>query len=219
MPRSNAIRVVLAVALAGGALLAAGCGGHAMAPVTHASTARHLTSTAGGLALGQVVRIRSLPQRAPAAAVMLQADQPIDPGTAENGATGGSCTADQVWPSTAPGGGQTVTVRFVNLPVRVANTGRTPVRIEIDADVTDDRGREASAVLSANQEWPGPHGRRPDWTSSQGPPIAPGAIVTRYITFPVATGSTITSIALSAQRVRSGGVETMVPDGVRFRGP
>lgn len=181
----------------------------------------HVTSAPSGIALGTPVRIRSVPQQGPREALVLSVGRPIDPDVAGDGASEGSFSAGEVWPSTADqaGGGRTIHVRFVDLPVRVANTGRVPVRVMITGGASDQQGREAAAVLRSGQTWPWPHGRQPDWTSRQGSPIAPGARMTRYITFPVETGSRVTQISLSPTALHRGLVLTMLPDVVTFRGP
>ncbi len=43
--------------------------------------------------------------------------------------------------------------------------------------------------------------------------------MTRYITFPVETGSRVTQISLSPTALHRGLVLTMLPDVVTFRGP
>lgn len=107
-------------------------------------------------------------------------------------------------------------MRYINLPVTVTNVGPGAVRVIITGGATDDRGREANSVLRDNVAWPGPHGRQPDWTSSQSPPIAPGAHATRYITFPLERTSQVATFSLSPQLLSSGR-ELMSPQDVTFR--
>jgi hypothetical protein len=180
-----------------------------------------VTPVVSGNALGTPVTVRNLPQLRPQTRLTLVAGQPIDPGQAENDARGGTFSAAQVWPSTAHAAGvdQVVQVRFVNLPVTVTNVGRAPVRIMITGAATDDQRREAGGVLRSDAAWPGPHGRQPDWTSRQTPPITPGGHITRYITFPIERGSQITEFSVAPNVLYHGAVLEMVPDVVDFRGP
>jgi hypothetical protein len=178
-----------------------------------------VTPVVSGNPLGTPVTVRGLPQLRPQARLTLVAGQPIDPGRAENDAREGSASAAQVWPSTAHAGGdQVVQLRFVNLPVTVTNVGRAPVRIMITGAATDDQRREAGGILRSDAAWPGPHGRQPDWTSRQMPPIRPGGQITRYITFPVERGSQITEYSVAPNVLYHGAVLEMVPDVVDFQG-
>jgi Domain of unknown function (DUF4333) len=170
----------------------------------------------GGLALGTAVRFRNIRQLPPAVSLALLPGRPIDPGSAQNGATEGAFPAAQLWPATSPGSNsQLVQARFINLPVTVHNFGNTPVRIKIQAGATDSQGRETNTV---DLTWPGRHGREPDWTSRQNQSIAPGATVTRYLTFAIERNERVAQFSMSPL-VLNHGQTLLQPEIVTFRGP
>jgi hypothetical protein len=203
----------------------AGCGGGSSALSRPApSTVAHTQATRvvpRGLALGKAVAFHSVPGIGPAVSLKLVAAAPVDPGTAEDGSSQGTFQAGQVWPATAnqSSAQETVDVRFVNVPVQVENAGHKPVRVVLTGGATDEDGHEAGSILRQDQVWPGPHGRQPNWTANDGPPVAPGSIVTRYLTFPVERGRRITQISVSAETVAGGATRTTEPDAVTYRGP
>lgn len=178
----------------------------------------HVTSVSSGIALGTPVRFRNLPGVPPAAAVVLVAGQPIDPGWGKNGVGYAEIPAAQVWPSYQPQAVELVPVRLVNLPVTITNIGRAPLRFVLVGAATDEHGREAGAVLSDDAEWPGPYGRQPDWTSRSNPPIEHGARATRYITFPIPQGSRTMDFSLWPMSISSARTSSMSPESVSFRG-
>jgi hypothetical protein len=172
-----------------------------------------------GLALLTPVSFRNIPQLRPSVSVVVVPGRPIDPGSAQDGSTTGSFPPAQLWPgSSTVLSSQLVQARFVNLPVTVTNVGRAPVRIKIEVGATDSEGRETNSILRDDLRWPGPHGREPDWTSRQSEPIAPGVIVTRYLTFAIARSERIVQFSISANLLYHG--ETgLRPEIVTFRGP
>jgi hypothetical protein len=210
--RSSKAAVVCAAWVPAAATLAlAGCG----ASIRHDV---HVTASRRGLALGTPVRFRNIPRLRPRVALVLVAGRPIDPGWGDDGVRFTSAPASQVWREVEPGPAkQIVQMHFVNLPVTIANVGPTPVRVTLTGGATDDRGREAVAVLRGNSAWTGPHGRRPDWTSAQTPRIEPRRSVTRYITFPIRGDSRAAQFWLSPILLSSPEVSVMSPDTVVFR--
>jgi hypothetical protein len=162
------------------------------------------------------VRFRNIPGLPPRVALVLVAGRPVDPGRGDNGTGYASVPAGQVWPS--PGLVGMVAVRFVNVPVTITNLGRAPLQVKLTGSATDEQGREAVEINRDDSAWPGPFGRRPDWTSRLGPPIEPGAGETRYITFPIARGSQAIVFSLWPMPVSSsGGTSSLSPESVSFR--
>lgn len=176
----------------------------------------HVTASRLGLALGTPVRFRNIAGLLPRAALVLVAGQPVDPGWGENGTGDALIPTGLVWPSSGAGG--IVTVRFVNVPVTITNLGRAPLRVLLAGSATDEQGRVAAEIKRDDSEWPGPHGRRPDWTSRRNPPIKPETRATRYITFPIEQSSRAIVFSLSPMSVSSSGMTSLLsPESVSFR--
>lgn len=224
-------RATWVLTLVAGTLAVAGCG----ASIRHVDQRRadeHVKSDAGrlevggddvqvsarslGLAPGTPVRFRNIPGLAPRVALVLVAGRPVDPGWGDNGTGYASLPAGQVWPS--PGRVGMVAVRFVNVPVTITNLGRAPLHVKLAGSVIDEQGREAVEINRDDSAWPGPRGRRPDWTSRLGPPIEPGWRATRFITFPIARGSRPIVFSFWPMPVfSSGGTSSLSPESVSFR--
>lgn len=226
-------RATWVLALVAGTLALAGCGA-SIRHVDQRPAEEHVRSDAGrlavglddvqvtalslGLALGTPVRFRNLPGLRPRASLVLVAGRPVDPGWGDDGTGYASLPAGQVWPSASAEG--TVAVRFVNVPVSITNVGRAPLRVMLAGSVTDEQGRDAGEINRRDSVWPGPHGRRPDWTSRLGPPIEPGWRATRFITFPIAQGSQPIVFSFWPMPVSSSGETTSTsPESVSFRAP
>jgi hypothetical protein len=173
----------------------------------------HVITDPSGHRLGTTVRVHNVPGL-PRAALELTAQRPLDPGEADDGTTGGAFPADHVYPELI-GQDQPTQVRFVDVPVTVENAGAKPVQVMLDGSGTDEHGRNASAIHLADGTWPGPHGRAPDWTARNSPPIAPRTRATRYLTIPVARGSRLAEVTLQAMLLGRGETLT-VPDYVPY---
>ncbi len=139
----------------------------------------------GPLAFGESASFDSIPGIPPATSVKVTAEAPIDPGVDRRGQK----TDVFVFGNDFGQPGKPKKARFINLPVKLTNTGTMPFRGEVEAFGFDRSGYEFAPLDPRDiTQRGGIFGRLPDWTSGEEKGIAPGASTTRYLTFAVPVG-------------------------------
>ena len=117
----------------------------------------------GPLEFGTPAQFTSIPGIPPTAAVTLVAAEPIDPGQDLGGAAKTKGRVGNDFGKLGP----VETLRYVNLPITLVNTGSTPFRGEVSGAAFDSHGHEFAPLDPRDIAQRTPPGRRPDWTEGE----------------------------------------------------
>jgi hypothetical protein len=140
------------------------------------------------LAFGQSTRFDSIPGIPPATSVAITEEEPIEHGVDRRGEKSGRFLFGDDFGN--PGKPQVV--RYVNVPIKLTNLGKSPFRGDVEGFAFDASGHQFVPLNPHDiTQGGGLFGRRPDWTSGEEEGIAPGASTTRYLTFAVPVGDEI----------------------------
>lgn len=164
---------------------------------------------------GSPVPFTSIPGIPPSAAVTLVAGEPIDPGKDHDGAGQIKGRIGNDFGKL----GKVQTLRFINLPITLTNTGSKPFRGEVAGAAFDQSGHEFAPLNARDITQLAPPGRAPDWAEGEEKGIPPHASVTRYLTFAVPVGDRIVKWHVEPNVLsRPNTVTSMEPeDGATYR--
>jgi hypothetical protein len=136
----------------------------------------------GALAFGQSASFHGIPGVPPATSITVTAEAPIEHGVDRADERAGEFEFGNDFG--VPGRPQRV--RFVNVPVKLTNVGRTPFRGDVEGFAFDAEGHQFVPLNPRDiGQSGGVLGRLPDWTSGEEKGIAAGASTTRYLTFAI----------------------------------
>lgn len=169
----------------------------------------------GPQAFGTPETFTNIPGISSPAAVKIVALSPIDPGQERTGAEQGSGRIANDFGKLGP----VEELRFINLPVTLTNTGKTPFRGEVAASGFDKTNHEFTPLDRRDiAQRSSLRGRAPDWTEGEDKGIAPGASTTRYLTFAIPVGDQIVKWKVEPNVLSSPNtVASMEPlDGVTY---
>jgi hypothetical protein len=146
--------------------------------------------------------------------IKIEAAEPIDPGKDAEGKTQDKGRLGNDFGRL----GKVQTLRYVNLPVTLTNTGTTPFRGEVSGSAFDASGHEFAPLDRRDITQLAAEGRKPDWTAGEDKGIAPGASTTRYLTFWIPVGVQIVKWKVEPNVLSSPGtVASMEPEeGVTY---
>jgi hypothetical protein len=164
---------------------------------------------------GTPASFTNIPGISAKADIKIEADEPIDPGQDVEGKTEDKGRLGNDFGRLGP----VQTLRYVNLPITLTNTGTTPFRGEVAGAAFDARGHEFTPLDPRDITQRAAEGRKPDWTAGEEKGIAPGASTTRYLTFWIPVGDRIVKWQVEPNALSGPGtIASMEPEeGVTYR--